>query len=326
MVRTGRVSRPMIKGQLMRRLMIAVTVVVLCVSMSYTASPQQRRGPINVYFNHSISREHVEPRRNVANGEANLQAVIISRIEAARSTIDLAVHEFNLVRIASALKRAKDRGVEVRCIFENNYTEPSFRLLSDEEYGGLSESKKNEYDRQLAELDVNGDDTVDETEIRASIPMVAVLDTLERYQIPWIDDTEDGSRGSGLMHNKFAIFDAGNRRNAWVLTGSTNWTQSGIVGDLDEGGNRVTEGNANNLVEVQSRDLAGIYLDHFQQMWGDGPGGQGDSKFGVKKAPSVRQTVNVGGVQVEVQFSPHSKTVAYDHTVNGSIIQAIGHS
>ncbi len=283
----------MARGNRTRRLMIAVTVVVLCVAISFTASPQQRRRSINVYFNHSISREHAESRRNFANGEADLQAVIISRIDAAKSTIDLAVHEFNLVQIANALTRAKDRGVQVRCIVENNYTEPGFRPLSDEDYGELSEAKRTEYDAERAELDVNGDDTLDETEIRASIPMVAVLDTLEKYEVPCIDYTENASRGSDLMHNKFAIFDAEDRKNAWVLTGSTNWTQSGIGGDLDEAGNRVTHGNANNLVEVQSRDLAGIHLDQFQHMWGDGPGGRGG--FEIRCEEDLQRPTEGGG-------------------------------
>ena len=42
-------------------------------------------------------------------------------------------------------------------------------------------------------------------------------------------------------------------------------------------------------------------------MWGDGPGGDPDSRFGLQKESEGSQTVRVGNTQVDVLFSPHPK-------------------
>ena len=49
---------------------------------------------------------------------------------------------------------------------------------------------------------------------------------LKTAQIPLIDDTEDGTSGSGLMHHKFLVID-----KETVITGSANLTSSGIHDD-----------------------------------------------------------------------------------------------
>ena len=42
-------------------------------------------------------------------------------------------------------------------------------------------------------------------------------------------------------------------------------------------------------------------------MWGDGPGGKQDSRFGLQKAKGSVQTVQVGNIHVDVLFSPHPR-------------------
>ena len=42
-------------------------------------------------------------------------------------------------------------------------------------------------------------------------------------------------------------------------------------------------------------------------MWGDGPGGEQDSRFGLQKAKESVQTVPVGDIRMDVLFSPHPK-------------------
>src|SRR5437868_13122871 len=56
--------------------------------------------------------------------------------------------------------------------------------------------------------------------------------------------------GMKLMHNKFIVRDC-----ASVWTGSTNMTDDGFA--------RME----NNLVEIESEQLAGYYLDDFEQIW-----------------------------------------------------------
>ena len=71
---------------------------------------------------------------------------------------------------------------------------------------------------------------------------------LKEAKVTLLDDTEDGSRGSGLMHHKFVILD-----QAIVITGSANFTSSGMHGDADATKSR---GNVNYLLRLGSTELA----------------------------------------------------------------------
>jgi phosphatidylserine/phosphatidylglycerophosphate/cardiolipin synthase-like enzyme len=113
--------------------------------------------------------------------------------------------------------------------------------------------------------------------------------------VPWIDDTADGSKGSGLMHHKFMVID-----NQKLVTGSANYTLSGMYGDL---GTPDSRGNIENLVVIDSPELAVLYTQEFNLMWGDGPGGKLNSLFGLKKSERSIQTVQVGDDEIQVHFS-----------------------
>lgn len=82
--------------------------------------------------------------------------------------------------------------------------------------------------------------------------------------MPWIDATEDGSRGSGLMHHKFVVID-----QSVVISGNANFTASGLHGDAN---GPKTSGNVNHLLRIKSRDLATIFRTEFMQLCADGPG------------------------------------------------------
>lgn len=133
---------------------------------------------------------------------------------------------------------------------------------------------------------------------------LAALTLLTNADLPWLDDTADGSKGSGLMHNKFIVAD-----QSRVLSGSTNFTLSGVKGDLDSEGNLQGQGNINNIITVESSHLAEIFTQEFNQYWGDGPGGESDSKFGLSKDDHQLQTVFTDNeaIRIDIQFSPQSK-------------------
>ncbi|HIK38910.1 MAG: phospholipase D-like domain-containing protein [Geminocystis sp.] len=137
------------------------------------------------------------------------------------------------------------------------------------------------------------------------------LAILKRNNIPIIDDREDGSKGSGLMHHKFVVIDGKK-----VITGSANFTTSDIHGD---GENPETRGNANHLILIDSPELAKVFTEEFNYMWGDGVGGKEDSLFGVKKPARGYRMVKIGTGIVLAKFSPNSRNTFWRYTSNGFI-------
>lgn len=95
-----------------------------------------------------------------------------------------------------------------------------------------------------------------------------------------------GDRREGLMHHKFIVID---RRQVW--TGSMNLTWNDLVR------------NDNNLIRVDSEQLAEDYRVEFDEMWAD--------RFG---ADSIANTpyphLTVDGVPLEAYFSPDDGVAA----------------
>ncbi|BFT32351.1 DUF655 domain-containing protein [Alteromonas sp. D210916BOD_24] len=131
------------------------------------------------------------------------------------------------------------------------------------------------------------------------------LSILTNGGVPYIDDTADGTAGSGLQHNKLIVVD-----HRYVLAGSTNFTQSGIHGDLDAQGNLVSDGNDNHILIIDSVQLANEVSAQLDLMWGDGPGGVTDSLFGLSKPDHAVTTVYTtnDNIRIDVQFTPQSKS------------------
>lgn len=103
--------------------------------------------------------------------------------------------------------------------------------------------------------------------------------------------------GSG-MHNKFIIGDAEYPESAFVLTGSTNLTTGNLVQDL------------NNVIVFEDQSLARAYTMEFNEMWGaDGmTPDAANAKFGPDKTWNTPVDFLVGGVPVELYFSPSDGT------------------
>jgi phosphatidylserine/phosphatidylglycerophosphate/cardiolipin synthase-like enzyme len=93
-------------------------------------------------------------------------------------------------------------------------------------------------------------------------------------------------RRSGLMHNKFAVID---RREVW--SGSMNFTVSGAYR------------SDNNLVRIESAELAKNYLMEFEEMFLDHQFGAGSP------ANTPLPVLEIDGIRVEVYFSPEDSTL-----------------
>jgi phosphatidylserine/phosphatidylglycerophosphate/cardiolipin synthase-like enzyme len=246
---------------------------------------------IEVAFNHREDRHYRSPIHAEHRNGDNLEAFVIGAIEAAEQEVLVAVQELSLPSIAEALVRQHRKGVRVKVVLENTYSSP-WSEQHDAELDGHARQR-----RQLlmALADQNRDGVVSLEEQQAG-DAVALLNAAG---VPWLDDTADGSKGSGLMHSKYVVVD---RR--LVVTGSANFTASGMHGDAAD---RRTRGNVNHLLQLESAALAELFASDFNRMWGDGPGGEPDSRFGLAKQSGHATRVLVGDIPVEVLFAPHPR-------------------
>ena len=168
-----------------------------------------------------------------AEWQSSVAGRLVEKINAAQTSIHIASFEFDLTPVAQALIEAKQRGVDVRWV-----TDDEHGLEADEEPGH----------GQFAMLQEAG------IEVRS-------------------DDR------SALMHNKFWIFDG-----QIVWTGSTNITERGIFKQ------------DNNVLVLQSPELAAIYEREFQEMW--------EGQFGPRSPSHLdEQIANVDGSQIVVVFT-----------------------
>ncbi|MBD0261598.1 MAG: competence protein ComE, partial [Tolypothrix sp. Co-bin9] len=250
---------------------------------------------VKVYFNHSKSSEYKEPYRQQTRLGDDLEKQIVDAISQAKSTVDVAVQELRLPKVAEALVDRQKAGVKVRLILENTYSR-SWSSFSAAEVGKLKKREKERYHEFKQFVDINKDNQLSLEEINQR----DALAILRNAKVPIVDDIEDGSAGSDLMHHKFVIVD-----NRIVIVTSANFTLSDIHGDYS---NNTSLGNANNLLNIDSPELAALFTKEFNIMCGDGQAGKLDSKFGLKKPIRLPEQITLGETKITVQFSPTSPT------------------
>ncbi|MDJ0579582.1 DUF655 domain-containing protein [Crocosphaera sp.] len=263
---------------------------------------------IEVYFNLNQAKgaDYSDPYRNIERPGDNLENIIINSINSAESTIDIAVQEFRLPNIAKALVKQAEKGIKVRIILENTYNR-HLANFSPEIVRQMEPREKQRYEQYIDFIDLNDDQILSNKELAER----DIFTILNQDEISIIDDTEDGSKGTGLMHHKFIIIDG-----KVMIISSANFTLSGVHGDFN---NESTRGNANNLLKIKSSELAQLFTEEFNLMWGDGKGGKKDSQFGINKLKRSQKTINIGESEVTVKFSPDSSKKDWQLTTNGFI-------
>lgn len=279
-------------------------------SLGTDADPQLPPLPqdslIQAYFNHSQAHRYREPYRRQRRSGDDLEQVLVESIAAAQTSVIVAVQELRLPLVAQALADRQRAGVRVRVVLENNYSSPI--QDSPQSQGDDAEDRDRRRYQELVQLvDQNGDGQLSPEELSQGDALVI----LDQAGVPRLDDTADGSKGSGLMHHKFVVIDG-----RTVITGSANFTPSGTHGDFSSAASR---GNANHLLRITSPELAAVLTQEFDLLWGDGPGGKPDSRFGLKKPRRAPKTVNVGSTALTVHFSPTSPSVGWPNSSNGLI-------
>ena len=249
---------------------------------------------VQVYFNHKPSVEYTEPYRQQTRAGDDLEKQIVDTITAAKSTVDVAVMELRLPRIAQALVARQRAGVKVRVILDKNYSHP-LSAIAPNRVAQLPVRERDRYENEQQLKQLSGD----------------ALTILRGGGVPIIDNSADASAGGGIMHHKFVIVDS----HTLIVT-SANFTVKQIHGAMNH---PASQGDANNLLKIESQELAALFLEEFNLMWGDGPGGKLEGRFGLLKPFRPTQQVKVGNTSIEVNFSPIAKNQPWEQSGNGLI-------
>jgi phosphatidylserine/phosphatidylglycerophosphate/cardiolipin synthase-like enzyme len=282
-------------------------------SSSQLLEPLPQDPLIQVYFNNSQSSKYTEAYRQKSRFGDDLEKQIVDTISQAKSTIDIAVQELRLPKVAQILAEKQKSGVKVRLILEHNYSRP-WSSFTSAEIANLEKREQERYQDFRKFVDINKDNQITSAEISQRDSLAIVQDA----QIPWIDDTADGSKGSRLMHHKFVVVD-----HRFVIITSANFTLSDTSGDFT---NSSSLGNANNLLKVDSPELAKLITEEFNIMWGERVGGKLDSKFGLQKTLRKSQTITLNNSKITVNFSPISPTEPWGDSANGLISKTLSAS
>lgn len=261
---------------------------------------------MSVYFNQLESESYTDPYRKITRPGQDLEKVIIESILEAKTSIDVAVQELRLPRIAKALavKALKD-DVKIRVVLENSYNN-TLLTMGDENEDDVNQHEASRFVDLFAFIDMDNDNRIEPAEM-AERDAVHIL---HLNNIPIKDDTHDGSMGSSLMHHKFLVIDG-----ETLIVSTANFTLSGIHGDFTNPNSR---GNANSLVKIKSKQLAKSYQEEFELMWGSVKAAR-IPKFGHQKPYRGPKTSKVSSSSVSTQFSPTSRTLSWRKSVNGLI-------
>ncbi len=128
----------------------------------------------------------------------------------------------------------------------------------------------------------------------------APFSTLISNGIPVLYDLSGANDGTGLMHNKFFVFDyrGGKPDSIWVWTGSWNPTDPG------------TNDDRQNVIEFQDVALAATYTREFEEMFGSSneTPNPTNARFGARKLNNTPHKFYIGEKYLECYFSPSDKT------------------
>lgn len=106
-----------------------------------------------------------------------------------------------------------------------------------------------------------------------------------------VDVTDRFVGSEHIGHNKFAVYVDRHGKAAAVWTGSTNWTDTGLCAQ------------SNNGLWIESADLAALYLDYWQRLKDDG----GDQSAAFREANDQAHAVATNDSDITLWFSPNTR-------------------
>ncbi len=198
----------------------------------------------------------------------NLEGVIVSFIEEAKESLDIAVQELDSMPIAQAILDASWRGVSTRVVLEQDYLQEKKRPELTQGPGETEEQARQRIqwgEKPPRELDMNRD----------------ILRALLRSGIYVSADYNPE-----IFHQKFVIRDyrTSARPSSALLTGSANFTHTDC------------HTNLNHVVVFYDHRICKEYRVEFDQIRG--------GEFGRGRHGEVPRAINLGGVPVKILFAP----------------------
>lgn len=316
-----------------------IIIVLLAVLVSCSTTKETTEtivlglpGKIKVYFNKSAN-ESVALPGNKAQHSVNLENKLIDLISSADSTLDIASYEINLPRLIDTLISTAAKGIRIRLVMDAKSEADSEDDDSFSRYDILK--------LYLEKLNRGKDgklNTDDDIIIFADSPIFANENSSQRdsFNLPlspgeykFVEVTIGNELQSGFlladgelkpsgqnsyyspgnqMHNKFVVVD-----DEAVFTGSWNFTVTGLYGTEYNMQRGILDGNQQHSVIIENKEIAAIYKEEFETMWGsssDYPNPM-NSKFHKRKPKDIPKTVYIDSIRVDVLFSPSTNAVSY---------------
>jgi phosphatidylserine/phosphatidylglycerophosphate/cardiolipin synthase-like enzyme len=228
------------------------------------APGQEPEGWYDIYF--TTPRYPDRPEYH----QGGLDTQLVTFINSAQQTIDIAAYDFDLENVANALAQAAARGVRVRMVTDSDTLERAGGRQSL-----LPRSLTSASDRQL----LNGIAEL----AQSDTPLIQrAIEIVQTANIPIVGDERPA-----IMHNKFVIVD-----NRAIWTGSWNFTD----GD--------TYRLNNNAIKIVSHELAQNYSVEFEKMFTQRRFGPS------KPAGGTNPVVILQGVRIENYFAPKDGVAA----------------
>ena len=108
---------------------------------------------IDVAFNHRNGSRYHSPLTDEWRNGDDLEQLLIEAIDEAEQSVQMAVQELTLPRVAVALIRAQRRGVRVQIVLENTYSTP----WSEQQVTHLPKHQRHRWNRMNRLADANRD-------------------------------------------------------------------------------------------------------------------------------------------------------------------------
>ncbi len=118
-----------------------------------------------------------------------------------------------------------------------------------------------------------------------------------------LDLTDRMLKGNSIGHNKFLVYEDGQRRLRSVLSGSTNWTATGLCGQT------------NNALVIDDEDLASHYLAYWKRLRNEQSQLQGQSLRTWARENPKEISLGHGAGTLKAWFSPNTKVKTKNDTV-----------